>query len=473
VGPRERKVLWGVGIGLLLLLLTGCTSLFTYNSDELVTPPVSPSTSGQYVVVLEDWDVPEAALAEIRAAGGEVIRALPQIGVVFVRAEDPEFPARAAGLAGVEEVGPDRLWELPPLEPVPVAVISPEQHGVQSNSFYVAYQWDIKRVGGIPDTWDVETGDGVTVAVLDTGVDYFHQDIAPNYAYGVSYIDPATLPPGYTLLEPGDELDYIGHGTHVAGSIAAPIEYGAIIGVAPGAKIANYKVLAYVQDPEGDTGGIGFDSWILPAILDAADDGCQVINMSLGGSYDMSNPEDLAGFLAYCRATQYAWQKGTLVVAAAGNDGEDRSQGPVRHAPSATPSALSVSATGPFDELASYSNYGAHTVDFAGPGGDEAPPDQQYDDPATPWPDWIEDWLCFSALYFDGTNHWYAWMAGTSMAAPKVSGVAALIYAHFPGITPHQVVEALKASADDIGAPGYDFLYGWGLVNAYRAIVGP
>ena len=466
MGSRVRKVLWGVGLGLLLLILTGCTSLFTYNSDELVTP-ISPSMSGQYVVVLEDWSVPEAALEGIRAAGGEVIRALPQIGVVFVRSADPEFPTRAAGLAGVEEVGPNGLRRLPPEEVV--ARISPEQHGIEDNSFYVAYQWDIKRVGGIEDTWNVETGDGVTVAVLDTGVDYLHQDIAPNYAYGRSYIDPADLPPGYTLVEPGDERDHLGHGTHVAGSIAAPIEYGEIIGVAPGAQIADYKVLAAIQDPDGNVGGMGWDSWILPAIVDAADDGCQVINMSLGGSYDMSDPEDLAGYLAYCRAIQYAWQKGTLVVAAAGNDGEDRSQGPVRDAPSATPSALSVSATGPFDELASYSNYGAFTVDFAGPGGDI--PDELYDG-------WWVDYTCLSALLYadlDGTgpHHWYAWMAGTSMAAPKVTGVAALIYAHNPGITPDQVVEILEMSADDIGAPGYDFLYGWGLVNAYRAIVGP
>ena len=129
MGFRKRELLGGIGIGLFLLLLTGCTGLFTY-SDQPMAPTVSPSTSGQYVVVLENWDVPEAALEEIREAGGEVIRALPQIGVVFVRAHDPDFPTRVAGLAGVEEVGPDRLWKLPPLETV--AVIGPEQHGAAS-----------------------------------------------------------------------------------------------------------------------------------------------------------------------------------------------------------------------------------------------------------------------------------------------------------------------------------------------------
>jgi len=455
----RKKFLWGAVIGLLLLLLTGCTGLFTYNSDELV-PPVSPSTSGQYVVVLEDWDVPEAALEEIRAAGGEVIRALPQIGVVFVRAQDPDFPSRVAGLAGVEAVGPDKLLELRPVEPVGVVSpeqLSPKQHGVQDNDIYMDQQWDIKRVGGIPETWDVETGDGVTVAVLDTGVDWTHPDIAPNYAYGASYIDPATLPPGYTLLEPGDAMDYAGHGTHVAGSIAAPIEQGRIIGVAPGAQIANYKVLAVISDPEGRVSGRGFLSWIFPAIVDATDDGCQVINMSLGGDYDLSDPDGLAGYLAYCRATQYAWERGTLVVAAAGNNlprGLDLSQGPIRHAPGATPHALSISATGPTDELAFYSNYGAFHVDFTGPGGDATAE-------------------CWSAVPVSVDPDGYATMVGTSMATPKVTGVAALIYAHNPGINPDQVVETLKASADDIGAPGYDFLYGWGLVNAYRAIVGP
>jgi hypothetical protein len=463
----RRFLKWGLGGGvaaLILILLSGCTGLFGFDSGPSSTAPApeQPAGAGQYVVVLEDWDVPEGALDAIRAEGGEIIRALPQIGVVFVRAGGG-FAERIRSLSGVKEVGPDRLWELPPLEPA--AVINPEQHGVQSNSLYIAYQWDIKRVGGIPETWDVETGDGVTVAVLDTGVDYLHIDIAPNYAYGHSYINPADLPPGYTLVEPGDEQDYLGHGTHVAGSIAAPIEQGAIIGVAPGAKIANYKVLAAIQDPEGEVGGMGFDSWIIPAIVDAADDGCQVINMSLGGYDDLSNPDDLAAFLAFARATQYAWEKGTLVVAAAGNDAVDLSQGPYRHAPAATPHALSISATGPFDELASYSNYGAHTVDFAGPGGDVLSPDEQY-------PGWYIDYMCLSSLYYDGTDYWYAWMAGTSMAAPKVTGVAALIYAHYPGITPHEVVEILEASAEDIGATGYDFDFGWGLVNAYRALVG-
>ena len=442
-----------------MLFLTGCTGLIALDEDPT---PAFTSPSGGYVVVFEEWDVPETALAGIQAAGGEIVHALPQIGVVFVRATDPEFPARVAGLAGVEEVGPNKAHTLPPVEVV--KTIKPEQQDIEDNLFYVWYQWDIKRVGGVEDTWAVETGDGVTVAVLDTGVDYLHIDIAPNYAYGYSYIDPADLPPGYTLVELGDERDYLGHGTHVAGSIAAPITEGAIIGVAPGAKIANYKVLAAIQDPDGDVRGMGWDSWIIPAIMDAADDGCQVINMSLGGDYDLSNPEDLAGFLAYCRATQYAWEKGTLVVAAAGNDGEDLSQGPIRHSPSATPHALSVSATGPFDELAVYSNYGAFTADFAGPGGNI--PDEEY-------PGWWEDYLCFSSVYFDGTYHWYGWMAGTSMAAPKVTGVAALVYAHNPGIGPAGVVRVLERSADDIGAPGYDFEFGWGLVNAYRAIVGP
>jgi subtilisin family serine protease len=297
----------------------------------------------------------------------------------------------------------------------------------------------------------------VTVAVVDTGVDYLHQDIAPNYVYGRSYINAADLPPGYTLLEPGDEQDYYGHGTHVAGSIAAPITQGRIIGVAPEAKIANYKVLAVCTDPDGKTVGVGFDSWILPAIMDAADDGRQVINMSIGGYADLTNPEDLASYMAWCRATKYAWDKGTLVVAAAGNEEVDLSRGPDRNIPSMTPHALSISATGPFDELAVYSNYGAFNVDFAAPGGDV--PEEEYDG-------WWVDYLCLSALFFDGTYHWYAWMGGTSMATPKVCGVAALIYAHNPGIGPDGVVRILEGSVDDLGAAGYDFQFGWGLPDA-------
>jgi subtilisin family serine protease len=233
----------------------------------------------------------------------------------------------------------------------------------------------------------------------------------------------------------------------------------------------------------------------------AVDDGCRVISMSLGG-YDVlgqvwwTDPvtgekfrlgNDVAPFLAYRRAVQYAESRGAIVVASAGNDAlnairrnevtaflnEEYGQhgytfvGATFKVPAGTAGVISVSATGPDDSLSSYSTYGPGFVDVAAPGGDF----QRW-----PAPGWHLD-MCLST-YADydpaaGTV-WlgYAFMAGTSMAAPKVSAVAALVAAQNPGFGPAQIKAAVIGSAEDLGQPGYDWYYGHGLVNAYRALGG-
>jgi subtilisin family serine protease len=360
---------------------------------------------------------------------------------------------------GVTHVGPDLLLSLDlPAAQMVAADVAIE--GVEDNDLYMAYQWDIKRVGGDADTWAIEKGAGATVAVLDTGVFAAHPDIAQNYAYGKDFTDiTGELPPGWIMWDEGGPQDYNGHGTHVAGSIAGTIDAGRIIGVAPGASIANYKVMVAVITDAGVATGIGYQSWIVDGIVTAADDGVHVINMSLGGWRYLNEPGGAAAYVSYLRATQYARQQGTLVVASSGNSGLDLTKlRPAFHVPSGTPAAMSINATGPDDSLAFYSNYGVSETRVVGPGGDLS------DDPFS-W--------CLSA--YSPLNAWapgagWVFSIGTSMAAPKVAGVAALVYAHNPGIKPSQVEGRLMQTAEDLGTPGFDPMFGHGMAHAYRAL---
>jgi lantibiotic leader peptide-processing serine protease len=205
--------------------------------------------------------------------------------------------------------------------------------------------------------------------------------------------------------------------------------------------------------------GIGYQSWIVDGIVTAADDGVHVINMSLGGWRFMNEPGGAAAYVAYLRATQYAQQRGALVVAASGNSGLDLTKvRPAFNVPSGTPAAMSINATGPDDSLAFYSNYGGSETRVVGPGGDVSTPPFSY---------------CLSA--YSPLNAWapgagWVFSIGTSMAAPKVAGVAALVYAQNPGISPQQVQARLMQTAEPIGDTGFSAEFGHGMAHAYRAL---
>ncbi len=440
--PKKQSVAAVVFAAVLLLMVSPAAFAGASGSAAEAEEPQ------EFLVVLQQSGITDEDLADIRQVGGQVLNTIPQIGVVVVRSHHDSFQQAAGQLCSVVKVAPNIIWEMEsPVNRVALDESAPEQAG--DNDLYGGLQWDIKRSGGVPETWEMETGKGAVVAVLDTGVYYHHPDIEPNYLYGKSYVVDHTHP-DYGEVPAEDENDYSGHGTHVAGSIAAPTQQGRIIGVAPEAGIANYKVLT--------SHGYGYASWIIEAIVDAADDGVDVINMSLGGWRMMNEPDDVAGYLAYARATSYAWRQNSLVVASSGNSALDLARArPAFHVPSATPMAVSVNATGSLDELASYSNYGASDSRISAPGGGDADIPFSY---------------CVSAYSPLGEleGAMYVWMAGTSMAAPKVSAAAALLYAQNPGIDVSQVRGLLYQTADDIGRRGFDYRFGHGIVDAYRAV---
>ncbi len=274
------------------------------------------------------------------------------------------------------------------------------------------YQWHLRQIG-MPEAWKLADGNGVIVAVLDTGVAYedferFHQlkDLK-----GIEFVK------GYDFVDNDAHAnDDHGHGSHVTGTIAQATNNGeGVAGVARNVRIMPLKVLS--ASGSGSIGGIS------DAIRYAADNGAKVINMSLGGPFPSK---------ALKQAVAYAHKKGVTVVCAAGNE----SRGKVGY-PAAYPGAIAVSAT-QFDEATTfYSNYGKD-IDIAAPGGNT-----QLDQNNDGQPDGV---LQNTIKIGDPTTSDYFGYMGTSMASPHVAGVAALVVGE--GVTdPDQVERILKESA--------------------------
>lgn len=282
---------------------------------------------------------------------------------------------------------------------------------------YRSQQWDFTKIR-VADAWPKSTGSGATVAVIDTGVDATHPDLAANVLTGYDAIADNA----------GVSTDPNGHGTHVAGTIAAVTGNGAgVSGIAPDVKILPVKVLG--------ANGSGYMSDTAEGIIWAADRGANVINMSLGAPSKVT---------AVTNAISYARSKGVVVVAAAGND---RTKGSPTNYPAADAGVIGVGATDSADRIATYSTAGSY-VDVSAPGTGIV----------STYP---------TAL---GGKTGYASMSGTSMATPHVAAVAALLKAYQPTLTPDQVQSALERSAVDLGAQGRDNDFGVGRIDAAAAL---
>jgi len=273
--------------------------------------------------------------------------------------------------------------------------------------------WGVKRIGAGLVHNSGNNGEGIKIAIIDTGIDKDHPDLDDNLVGGVNFVSK----PSWKTPDPNKWDDDNGHGTHVAGIIAAEDNNTGVVGVAPRASLYALKVL--------DSKGSGYVSDVVMAIQWATENDIQVINMSLGGA-----ATDLlwaACWLAY----EF---DGLILVAAAGNGGS------VIY-PAAYDSVIAVSATNSADELAWFSSIGDE-VELAAPGED------------------------IYSTYKDGG---YTTLSGTSMASPHVAGVAALVWAVNTGWTNDDVRAQLQDTADDLGEVGWDSEYGWGLVNAAEA----
>ncbi len=278
--------------------------------------------------------------------------------------------------------------------------------------------WGVDRINaeyvwsGVDGGTDVvrgrDDGSGVNISIIDTGIDYRHPDLAPNYRGGYDFVN-----------DDDDPLDDNGHGTHCAGIIAAADNDNGIVGVAPGANLYAIKAM--------DSEGRGYVSDVIAGIEWSVKHKMDIISMSIGSTVDSR---------ALREACDRAYKAGVLLVASSGNRGTGTVTYPGRY-----DSVIAVAAVDRTDKRASFSGTGPE-VELAAPG---------------------------VKIYSTYIGNKYAVMSGTSMACPHVTGTAALIMHAYPDYTNEQVRELLHATAEDLGPEGKDDKFGYGMVNAKEA----
>jgi thermitase len=401
---QKRLILAALVISGLLLSLTG----------GLASAQPSDNAQGhvpdQILVKFQPGTL-EATKGDIhRRHGGKVAEVIPGIDVQVITVPANKVEAMVRAYKGEKDI----LFAEP--DYIAKAIYEP-------NDTYFANQWGMTQIDA-PEAWDVTTGSSsVKIAILDTGIDQNHEDLAAKIVANRNFTWGRT---GSWTVD-----DKYGHGTHVAG-IAAAITNNdkGVAGVGFNSSLMNVKVL-------GDT-GYGNYSWVADGIIWAADNGAKVINLSLGGYSSQKTLEE---------AVNYAWNKGCVIVAAAGNDNTNAPLYPAYYT-----NCIAVAATDRYDGRAIWekpyaSNYGSW-VDIAAPGVD-----------------------IFSTL----PNHSnqlgilnYGSLSGTSMASPHVAGVAALVWATEYGTGNAAVRNRIEGTADQAGTMWST--YGIKRINAYNAV---
>ena len=379
------------------LILCALLSHSTIVANAQTTLPHSSHIAGELLIAPRSG-VSDAELEGVyNGHGGQKIRILAQINVHHIRVSESALDAIEAALS-----------KNPKVASVEKNFIA--QANLVPNDPNFTNQWFLQKVSA-PSAWDLSTGSSsVVVAVIDSGVDPSHPDLVAKLVSGYNFIGAAS-----------DTHDVLGHGTAVAGVIGADTNSG--MGVAGLGWNTSVMPIVVVNSNNSAT-----YANIAAAITYAADHGAKVINMSLGGTSYSSTLQS---------AVDYAWSKGVVVVAAAGNNASNAA-----FYPAALNNVVAVAATDNTDAPASFSNFG-NWIAVAAPG---------------------------TSIQTTTNGGGYGNWQGTSFASPQVAALAALILARNPGLINQQIVDLIKANADDQGAAGFDPYYGWGRINAYRAV---
>jgi subtilisin family serine protease len=376
-------------------------------------------------------------------AGFDVFRELTDGQVLGVRG-----PADAASdireMPGVKAVSRDITVDFnTPVGPEAAAEDEPA---------FADRQWDNRRIEA-GAAQEIATGEGTSVAVVDTGIDFDHPDLG-----NVNEDLAATFIPEDAEATDGADDEVRGHGTAVAGVVGATGASG-IAGVAPDTELIPVRVFP-------DEGGARFID-IFTGINYAADVGADVANFSLGVPGVLPPQANQGGIRAAIQTVfQSAVRRGTVVTASAGNAGGNLQQGGGFSLPNSVPGAFSVSATGPNDKRVFYSNYGTNEIDVAAPGGGYETLEKTLStETEFPFP----TNLVFTAYPLELGA--YTYIAGTSFSAPQVAGLAALVRDLDAGLNPKQVEQEIQSGAELVNGKSDPDL-GAGRINALNTVEG-
>jgi len=423
-----------------------------------------------YVLHAPAWGAKQNAA--VARAGGTVQFSHDGAGVAVVESASPGF--LKAALAGGAITGGAQDLVVEWAKPVANEAL-PDAINPADDTFFSGVQWAPQAIEA-PAAWAAGyTGRGVRVAVIDGGIFNAHPDLAPNMdtTLSRSFVPPA----GISAADDACRVQYncdtgtFWHGTHVAGIVAAVDNAMGVVGIAPEATIVGVKALH---------NGSGSFGSVIQAILYASTTArADIINMSLGAVFPRGQRDGAELTSALNRAVNFAARNGSLVVVSAGNDGLDMDHsGNWIVTPAESGNAIAVSATGPtnfaaggtdFSNPSSYTNYGNSLVWVSAPGGDfDYPGNENCTRPTTTGsltrPCWVFD------MVLSTSRAGWSWAAGTSMAAPAASAVAALIKQKYPGISVGELKNRLAQSAIDEGKVGQDVFHGRGFVNARNAV---
>lgn len=432
--------------------------------------PQEIDLSGQYLVELRQ--APSGPFfQEVETLGGTVTFSHP-VGFAIVKGLSEEAAGNLSRRREVVALEPDWLVRLDPQVSVGAVDPSgqrPSSQADPSAAFFFPRQWNMRTIEADHAWSEGHLGSAdVTVAILDTGIDYTYPDLfgRVDLARSASFVELDDLVVG--LLYPGRHLitDLEGHGTHVASTVVSNGDV--IAGVTSKTTLIGVRICSFVGGCPGSS--------ILAGLLHAADAGADVANLSIEGFFPKNESKGYVGFTNM--VMNYVRRQGMIVVAAAGNSGLDLDHDQntfMVYCSAAT--VICVSATGPVyggptgregpflepDTPAPYTNFGSSAINVAAPGGTRG---HFPEGGAFVWAACSQTsyWypICATGTYVLGLN-------GSSMATPHVSGVVALVLAEF-GYDPSRVRAALQHTADDLGKPGTDPYYGKGRVNAARAV---
>ncbi|MEU3182614.1 S8 family serine peptidase [Streptomyces sp. NPDC006923] len=479
---RRRRAL-ALPVGLALTASLGFLPAGTataVQADSVATTVATDGPKLSYVVNTHGGRSTVSSVKKaINRAGGTVVTSYDQIGVIVVTSQNPGFAQSVRNVRGVDSAGATRTAPLPAQSTTDIGApqtLTAEQITAAKADRSVgqdpleALQWDLPAIKADKAHQKTLGSRNVTVAVIDTGVDDTHPDIAPNFDRRAS-VNCVGGKPDTTDGAWRPSAAESPHGTHVAGEIAAAKNGIGITGVAPGVKVAGIKV--------STTAGFFYTEAVVCGFVWAAEHGVDVTNNSYYTDpwyfNCKSDPDQKALVEALTRATRYAESKGTVNVAAAGNENYDLASDSIvdpsspndttpgdreidpskcLDIPTQLPGVVTVASTGAKGLKSSFSNYGLGIIDIAAPGGDST----VYQTPAPP----ATSGLILGPL--PGGS--WGYMAGTSMASPHVAGVAALLKSTHPYASAGTIKALLTAQADDVACPAPYDIDGDGEVDA-------